>query len=102
MKKAWNSGGMLLKTILKLVNATVISVLLYGSETWKGLKEVETKLRVYENNCIRKRMNIKWLEHVTEEKVRRRSGQRSVIQRMKTEIWRYYGRVLRTSEERLP
>ena len=102
MKKVWNSGGISLKTKLKLFNATVMSVLLYGSETWKGLKEIENKLRVFESNCLRKIMNIKWYEHVTEEEVRRRSGQQSVIQRWKTQRWRYYGHVLRMSEERLP
>ena len=35
----WNSGGMSLKTIMKLFNAAVISVFPYGSATWKGLKE---------------------------------------------------------------
>ena len=47
-------------------------------------------------------MNIKWFEHVTEEEVRRRSRQQSVILRWKTGGWRYYGHVLRMSEERLP
>ena len=102
MKKVWNSGGISLKTKLRLFNATVMTVLLYGSETWKGLKEIENKLRVFESNCLRKIMNIKWYEHVTEEEVRRRSGQQSVIQKWKTQRWRYYGHVLRMSEERLP
>ena len=60
MKKVWISGGIPLKTKLRLFNARVMSVLLYGSETWKGLKEIEIKLRVFESNCLRKIMNIKW------------------------------------------
>ena len=68
MKKVWNNRGMSLKTKLKLFNGTVISILLYGCETWKGLKEVETKVRVFESNCLRKIMNIKWYDHITEEK----------------------------------
>ena len=102
MKKVWNSGGMKLKLKLRLFNATVMSVLWYGSETWKGLKEIENKLRVFASNCLRKIINLLWYEHVTEEEVRRRNGQQSVIQRWKTQRWRYYGHVLRVSEERLP
>ena len=102
MKKVWNSRGMSLKTKLKLFNGTVMSILLYGSETWKGLKEVETKIRVFESNCLRKIMDIKWYEHVTEEEVRRRSGQKSVIEKMRIRRWSYFGHALRMGEERLP
>ena len=102
MKKVWNNCGMSLRTKMKLFNGIVISILLYGCETWKGLKEVETKIRVFESNCLRKIMDIKWYEHVTEEEVRRRSGQRSVIDKLRTHRWRYYGHVLRMGEERLP
>ena len=87
-----------MKTKLRLFNATVRSVLLYGSEIRKGLKEIESKLRVFESNCVRKIMNIKWYE----EEVRRRSGQQSVIQKWEIQRWRYYGHMLRKSEERLP
>ena len=93
---------MCLKTKLKLFNGTVISILLYGCETWKGLKEVETKIRVFESNCLRKIMNIKWYERVTEEEVRRRSGQQSVIEELRKHRWRYYGHALRMGAERLP
>ena len=102
MKNVWNSRGISLKTKVKLFNGTVMSILLYGSETWKGLKEVENRLRRFESNCLRKIMGIKWYDHVTEDEVRRRSGQPSVIQKMKTHRWRYFGHVLRMNEERLP
>ena len=91
-----------MKMKLKFFNGTVIPVLLYDSVAWKGLKEVETKLRVFESNCLRKVMSIKWFEHVTEEEVRKRNGQQSVIQTLKTERWRYYGHMLRMNEEKLP
>ena len=41
MKKVWNICAMSLKTKMKLFNEIVTSILLYGCETWKGLKEVE-------------------------------------------------------------
>ena len=79
MKKVWSSPGISLKTKVRLFNSTVMTIVLYSSETWKGLKEIENRLRVFESNCLRKIMNIKWYEHVSEEEVRVRSGQRSVI-----------------------
>ena len=67
----------------------------------KGLQEVETKLKVFESNWLRKIMNIKWFEHGTEE-VSRRSGQQSLIQRWRTFKLMYKGDGSRMSEERLP
>ena len=91
-----------MRTKLKLFNGTVSSILLYVCETWKGLKEVETKVRVLKSNCLRKTMDINWYEHITEEEVRRRSGQWSVIDMLRIHRQRYKGHVLRMCEERLP
>ena len=43
-----------------------MSVLLFGSEIWKGLKKADTNLREFESNCLRRIMNIVWYEYVTE------------------------------------
>ena len=102
MKKIWNSRGISLNTKIKLFNGTVIPIVMYGSETWKGLKDVENSLRVFESNCLRKIIDIRWYEHITEEEVRTRSGQQNIVQRMRLQRWRYYGHALRMDEERLP
>ena len=57
---------------------------------------------MFESNCLKKTLYINWYEHVTEEEVRIRSGQKSVIQNMRTKRWSYYGHVLRMRDERLP
>ena len=62
MKKIWNSRGISLNTKIKLFNGMVIPILMHGSETWKGLKYVENRLRVFQRKII----NIRWYEHVTE------------------------------------
>ena len=49
----------------------------------KVWKEVDTKLRVFESNCLRKIMNIKQYEHVMEEEMKKRNGLPSVIQKWK-------------------
>ena len=59
MKKVWNSSGISQKTKLKLFNAIVIAVLLYGCESWKGLRDVELRVRRFESNCLRKIMKIR-------------------------------------------
>ena len=75
---------------------------LYNSETWKGSKEIEKRLSVFESNYSRKIMHKKWYEHLADEEVRARSGQKNVIQIIRTKRWRYSGHVLRMGDERLP
>ena len=102
MKKVWNSSGISQKTKLKLFNAIVMAVLLYGCESWKGLRDVELRVRRFESNCLRKIMNIRWFEHISEEQVRERSGQKTVIETIRYQRWHWYGHVLRMPEYRLP
>ena len=47
-------------------------------------------------------MKITLYEHVSEDEVRRRSGQQSVVEKIRYHRWRYYGYVLRMDEDRLP
>ncbi|KAF2364230.1 hypothetical protein FHG87_005024, partial [Trinorchestia longiramus] len=55
-----------------------------------------------ESNCMIKIMKIRWQEHVSEEEVRRRSGEQSVMMRLKLSRWRYYGHALQMGASRLP
>ena len=48
-----------------------MSVLMYGSETWKSLKVVVTRIKLFESNCLKKKMNIELHKYVTEEGVSR-------------------------------
>ena len=102
LKNVWNSTGITRKTKLQLFNAIVMTVLLYCCESWKGLRDVELRVRRFESNCLRKIMNIRWFEHISEEQVRERSGQKSVTEKIRYNRWRWYGHVLRMPESRLP
>ena len=102
MEAVWNESGMSLRTKLKLFNSTVLSVLLYGSESWKGLKEIEDRIRRFESGCLRKILKIRWFDMVSEEELRRRTGQQSVIEKLRISRWRWYGHVLRMPDQRIP
>ena len=59
-------------------------------------------MRRFESCCLRKILRIRWQQHVTEEEVRRRSEQESVIQKIKIKRWTYFGRGLCTPDGRVP
>ena len=102
LHKVWNAHNVTLPTKLKLFNSIVISVLTYGCESWKGLKEVENRVRRFESGCMRKMLNIRWSDYVSEDDLRRRTGQPSVIGVIKRRRWKWYGHVLRMPPCRLP
>ena len=102
LQKVWNAHNVTLSTKLKLFNSIVVSVLIYGCESWKGLKEVENRVRRFESGCLRKICKIRWTDHVSEEELRRRTGQPSVIGVIKRKRWRWYGYVLRMPPCRVP
>ena len=102
MSKVWSNRTISLKTKIRLYDSIVTSILLYGSESWKGLKEIEERVRIFESGCLRRILNVRWYEHVSEIEIRCRSGQRSIIERIKENHWKWYGHVLRMPESRLP
>ena len=83
MSKVWNSSNISLKIKIKLYDSIITVILLYGSESWKGLKEIEERIRRFESGCLQKIMNVQGYKHVSEEEIRRKSGQRSVIEKIK-------------------
>ena len=56
IEKIWNENGMSLRTKTKLFNTIVLSMVLYGSESWKGVREIEEGVRRFESVCLRKIM----------------------------------------------
>ena len=101
MNKVWKDQKLALKTKLRLFDSIMISVLLYGCETWKSFKDVELRVRRFESNCLRKK-RIRWQQHVTEGEARRKSGQESVIEKIRRRRWMYFGPVLCMPDGRLP
>ena len=70
-------------------------------ESWKELKGTEERVRRFEGNCLRRIMKIRWYDHVSEEELRRSTGQQSVVEKIKLVRWKSYGHVLRIPEERI-
>ena len=87
---------------MKLLNNFFISVLLYGCESLKGLKEIEENVKRFGSECLRKIMKIIWFEMVSEEELRRRTGQPSISGKLRVNRWRWYGHVLRMPDEIIP
>ena len=64
LNKIWSARGISRKTKATFFKTLVLSVLLYGCETWKLTKREEKKLDTFQTNCLRRMFCIRWQQHV--------------------------------------
>jgi hypothetical protein len=53
LRRVWLSKSLRKCTKIRIFNACVKSVLLYGCETWLATKEIQRKIRTFVNRCLR-------------------------------------------------
>ena len=58
LRPIWNSPAVSLLNKMRIFNANVKSVLLYGSETWRTTRSNTHKLQTFINRCLRNNINI--------------------------------------------
>ena len=95
LSKICNSNKIKRTTKLKLYKSLVLSVLLYGSETWKMTKGDERKLNTFQTKCLRIIMKIKWQEHISNEKLLIRTKMEKLNTIIMKRRWRFNGHTLK-------
>ena len=91
----WNNSQIGRKTKIRLFNSNVISVLLYGSETWKMTKGDEHILDTFLHKSLRRILKIYWPQKVRNETVRERAGMEPISNIVRQRRWKWIGHVLR-------
>ena len=69
LNKIWSSGNIGRHTKIMLFKTLVLTVLLYGCETWKLTKRDEKKIDAFQFKCLRKILKIRWHQHISNERV---------------------------------
>ena len=95
LSKIWKSKLIKLKTKMKLFNSRVSPVLLYSSETWRITKHTVNKIQTFVNRCLRRIMNVKWSDKVSNNTLWTKTNQLPVEIEIKRRKWRWIGHVLR-------
>ena len=70
IQKVLTEDGKSIYTKLRLLSSIVYSVLLYGSESWKELRETDEGLGRFKIVCLRTFMKIRWYYRVNKEELR--------------------------------
>ena len=100
--KVWSSKALSLSTKVQFFQSIVMSVLLYGGETWTVLDRHLGPLSVFQMNCLRHICGISRLAHVPNVEILSKCKTFSVESQLRSKRLRWYGHVCRMSDTRLP
>ena len=102
LTKVWKSSQYSMQTKTRIFNSNILTVLLYGSETWRMTKRDEDELDSFQHKCLRKILKIYWPMKVANEEVRKRTGSERLSTQIRTQRWTWIGHVLRMKPDSLP
>ena len=70
LSRIWKSNNISFQTKYRLYRSLVLSILLYGCETWTLLAETERRIQAFEMKCLRRLLRISYMDHKTNDYVR--------------------------------
>jgi hypothetical protein len=102
LKKAvWKQRGLGLKTKLRIYNATVISLLLYGAETWTCDQATYDKLDAFNTKKLRYLLG-KSREEISNQSIYKITNSRPISELIRERRMKWAGHVRRMNEQRIP
>ena len=91
-----------LETKINIYNAIVLSILLYGCETWQIYVTDQKSLDAFHRRCLRKILGVTYLDRVTNVDVLERTQHKNVSDIIQERRLRWFGHVARMNECRFP
>jgi len=75
----------------RIFNTNIKSLLLYVCETWKTTNQITRRLHIFVNKCLRRIMNIKWTDKITNEDLWKITHQTPIENQIKRREWNWIG-----------
>ncbi|KAH9595063.1 NineTeen Complex (NTC) component [Schistosoma haematobium] len=94
LKNVWNSKQLSTNTKVRIFNASVKTVLLYGAETWRTMKAIIQKVQVFINSCLCKILRIRWPDTISNNVLWERTNQNPVEEEIRKKCWKWIGHTL--------
>ena len=91
LSRVWYNRNILTPTKIRIYRAAVLTVLLYGSETWSTIKNHIHRVEVFHQRCLRRIMRIKWFSKTSNEIVLQRAGIENVATFISRNILQWFG-----------
>ena len=94
----WRNSTLRRNTKIRLFRSNVLSVLLYGSSSWKVTKTVSSKLQVFVNRCLRNIFRIFWPNKISNVELLQLAKMEPVDSLIRRQKWRWIGHTLRKDD----
>ena len=99
----WKSKDISTSTKIQFYKTLILSLLMYGSESWTLKKEDENRLLVFEMTCLRKILGVSRLDKIRNTTIRKSLDlKEDIIERISQKRLRYYGHIMRINTQRMP
>lgn len=98
LKKIWRANNIHLDLKIKIFNACVKSVLLYGCETWFVTNTIEAKLQAFVNRCLRNILGVWWPNVISNKDLWTKTNQNNINVEIKRRKYGWIGHTLRKDE----
>ena len=102
LSSVWHSRNIRTPTKVRIYQAAVLTILLYGSEVWNATQTQMKRFEVFHQRCLRKILKIRWNYFVSNTEVLKRANIAPVDVFIKAARLRWFGHVVRMPEERIP
>ena len=103
LQPIWNAGDIQRSTKIELYRVLVLSILLYGAETWTLKKDDENRLLVFEMMCLRKILGVSRMDKLRNTFIRQSLGtEYTIIDQIVQKRMKFFGHIQRMSHDRYP
>ena len=99
-RRLWKRGEISLRVKMKIFNAIVIPVLLYGASAWALTRTEENRLDSLEMGMLRSIAGVRWDDFVRNAEIRERLRQPPVSLKLRRARLKWFGHVERMGDER--
>ena len=102
LSHVWYNQNILTPAKIQIYRAAVLTVLLYGSDTWSTIKNHVHHVEVFHQQCLRRIIYIKWFSKTSKEIVLQCDGIENVATFMSCNRLQWFRHVARMPPECLP
>src|ERR1700712_2607442 len=88
LSNVWNADTLNIRTKMRIFNACVLSVLLYGSETWRIVGSEVAKAQVFVNRCLRRIHRVFYPNRISNDELHARAELETLETIIKRRKWR--------------
>lgn len=98
----WKCRRVSLGRKISLYRCLVLTILLYGAESWALTRAQTQRLETFHMRCLRRILNVKWWQHISNEEVLRRVALPSIAALLRSLRLTWLGHIARMADSRLP